>query len=423
MDLRPCDHQVAGHLFEQGKAGCLVDDRGHFYKPIQPGPRGDREKNFYLLVKEQKEHDMSDYIGGKWSPSIMDAFVYIIDGGSFEKAIRKAISAHECKAEVQDLHGDVLLSRMPTFSRNKSILYEGMRKPINVLQKDEFGLVGGTTVSEEDIVWSDDEETSLWSALDDSIQGCQSHTPVANFDWSIKQHDDVSEESLARIRNLPFILRNGPLLKAIPKFHNVLCRDGQTLLELEDVARMYDRPAIMDIKIGKQTWYNGADDAYIERCKLKDSNTTQGELGFKICGMQVFRHSVGGYWRASKKWCKTITSSTVDCALESFVHNENGLRPADVYGGTKGVLHQLSLLEDWFMFQSEFRFFSSSILILYEGKATSAAEANVTIRMVDFAHTFQHVGNSNDVPTRDENYLEGLKSFKSKLLTILNRSG
>lgn len=37
-------------LRADGKAGSLVDDRGHFYKPLQRGPRGDRERAFYDAV-------------------------------------------------------------------------------------------------------------------------------------------------------------------------------------------------------------------------------------------------------------------------------------------------------------------------------------------------------------------------------------
>ncbi len=35
-----------------GKAGSLIDDRGHFYKPLQRGPRGDRERAFYAAIAE-----------------------------------------------------------------------------------------------------------------------------------------------------------------------------------------------------------------------------------------------------------------------------------------------------------------------------------------------------------------------------------
>ena len=62
---------------------------------------------------------------------------------------------------------------------------------------------------------------------------------------------------------------------------------GRHLLELEDVAQHYHRPSIIDIKVGYQTWYPGAEEAYIQRCRAKDAATTQAALGFKICGMQV----------------------------------------------------------------------------------------------------------------------------------------
>lgn len=37
--------------------------------------------------------------------------------------------------------------------------------------------------------------------------------------------------------------------------------------------------------------------------------------------LQVFRHGAGGYWRASKRWCKTLPAELVDKALFSFAHN------------------------------------------------------------------------------------------------------
>ena len=59
------------------------------------------------------------------------------------------------------------------------------------------------------------------------------------------------------------------------------------MLELEDVAQQYHRPSIIDIKVGYQTWYQGAEEGYIQRCQAKDAATTQAALGFKVCGMQV----------------------------------------------------------------------------------------------------------------------------------------
>ena len=49
---------------------------------------------------------------------------------------------------------------------------------------------------------------------------------------------------------------------------------------------------------------------------------------------------------------------------------ENGIRPEHVYGGAHGAISQLQALESWFEVQREFHFYSSSVLILYEGGAT-----------------------------------------------------
>ncbi|KAJ4829556.1 Inositol polyphosphate multikinase beta [Turnera subulata] len=45
--LKIPEHQVAGHQAGDGKLGPLVDDSGHFYKPLQDGKRGSRELAFY----------------------------------------------------------------------------------------------------------------------------------------------------------------------------------------------------------------------------------------------------------------------------------------------------------------------------------------------------------------------------------------
>uniref|UniRef100_A0A0D9VGI1 Inositol polyphosphate multikinase n=1 Tax=Leersia perrieri TaxID=77586 RepID=A0A0D9VGI1_9ORYZ len=46
-DLRPPEHQVAGHRASTDKLGPLVDGTGLFYKPLQAGDRGEHELAFY----------------------------------------------------------------------------------------------------------------------------------------------------------------------------------------------------------------------------------------------------------------------------------------------------------------------------------------------------------------------------------------
>ena len=65
--------------------------------------------------------------------------------------------------------------------------------------------------------------------------------------------------------------------------------NGGRFLELEDVAHGYRRPCIMDVKLGRQTWYPGADPSYIQRCRARDAATMQAVVGFRICGLQVHK--------------------------------------------------------------------------------------------------------------------------------------
>lgn len=63
---------------------------------------------------------------------------------------------------------------------------------------------------------------------------------------------------------------------------------------------------------------------------------------------------------------------------------EAGLTPKDIYGGPRGAIAQLAGLTAWFAQQTEFCFYSSSVLIIYEGAATTADGAAVSIRLVTF---------------------------------------
>lgn len=308
LHLQPCKHQVAGHLFEEGKAGSLVDEKGHFYKPVQNGPRGRREREFYERVRSELRT---------------------------EKAARLRLGAQ-------------------------------------------------ASVSED--VSDDDDQASVSGRSDD--------------------------ESDAQTK-LPFSVRNAAMLATVPRFFGVVEMDNVTLLELEDVAKRYRHPSIIDIKLGFRTWYPTADQRYIDKCKAKDASTTQAALGFKICGMQVYRACQRGYWRASKRWCKQLPQDAVNKALIRFANNEAGLRPIDIFGGRSGSIAQLQQLEQWFQTQREFFFYSSSVLIIYEGDAETAEEARVTIKLVDFAHTFPSDGR------KDTNFVAGITALIDGLTNVL----
>ena len=74
-------------------------------------------------------------------------------------------------------------------------------------------------------------------------------------------------------------------------------------------------------------------------------------------------------------------------------------------------------LRNWFQAQGMFKFYSSSILIMYEGDETENVEdLNVRVRWVDFAHTFPTEG------VKDRNFQDGLSSLMEWLVGVSEES-
>ena len=63
--------------------------------------------------------------------------------------------------------------------------------------------------------------------------------------------------------------------------------------------------------------------------------------------------------------------------------------------------------------QRDFFFYSSSVLIIFEGDAETAEDARVAIRLVDFAHTFPSDGK------KDTNFIAGLRALIKALTAVI----
>ena len=63
--------------------------------------------------------------------------------------------------------------------------------------------------------------------------------------------------------------------------------------------------------------------------------------------------------------------------------------------------------------QREFYFYSSSVLLIYEGDVSDAADAQLSVRLVDFAHTFASDGK------KDANFLAGLRALIKALQGVV----
>eukprot|EP00210_Caulerpa_lentillifera_P007598 g7256.t1 len=260
--LKLCNHQVAGHLPEDGKGGSLIDEQGKFYKPLQSDLRGITELNFYNKVFSNKIIHLED--------------------------------------------------------RNE-------------------------------------------------------------VDVKAELHEFVS------------------------RFFGTISIAGKPYLILQDAVYGYEKPCIMDVKIGYRTWYSTASEEYKEKAKKKDSLSTQGTLGFRICGWQTYNKTEMKFHRMSKHECKTLKENLICETLIKFADNTSGLNLREVY---YGAICKVKELYNWCQRQEMFNFYSSSILLIYEGEAESEKELRVQIKLIDFAHAYP-IANG----IKDTNFQDGLMSF------------
>lgn len=182
-------------------------------------------------------------------------------------------------------------------------------------------------------------------------------------------------------------------------------------IALEDINRCFSRPCVMDCKIGTRHY---DDDASVEKRRrhiAKANATTSAKCGVRYMGMQSFKRaeacSRDGIFETTDKYHGRKLREP-DLLLEAtwFFHDNFHVRVDCI----KLVLEQLTRLQTWLVAQNHFYFYSSSLLLVYEGALPNETPPRVDVRMIDFAHTVLSQGQ------RDDGYLKGI----NYLIRVMN---
>lgn len=246
-------------------------------------------------------------------------------------------------------------------------------------------------------------------AVEDSAEECGHAYAV------VKSTREKSDETLVALRT--FYARRVP---TCPTTNAALDVDGY--LRLENLTKGYERPCVIDLKIGTRTWDRKHAREYAEKRARSDEGTTHGTLGFKLCGAQMFTAD-GRLIRLSRAQCKAIRTDetlTKDL-LEDFVRDP---ATGKVHKWFWPALLRQLLSEPLRAFRH--RLVGSSLLVIYEsGKLSQsqrgfeeeicARESKLEARYIDFCHAVP----KESADEVDENFEGGLRLFQRFVETMM----
>lgn len=189
-------------------------------------------------------------------------------------------------------------------------------------------------------------------------------------------------------------------------------RKPRLSITLEDINRAFILPCVMDCKIGTRHYDDDASEEKRRRHIRKANATTSAKCGVRYTGMQSLKRSddssstAGVFESRNKYHGRTLKEPDLVPEATWFFHDGHRVRTECV----RQILERISQLRRFHDKQHHFYFYSSSLLLVYEGALPNVAPPRVEVRMIDFAHTVLSNGN------RDDGYLLGI-NYLTRILT------
>lgn len=209
----------------------------------------------------------------------------------------------------------------------------------------------------------------------------------------------------------------------VPKYYGTIeDESGNTWMQIGNLVAGMKDPVVMDLKVGVRSWGVSGDAARTKSKQMKALNTTSGTLGLVVTGCTIPgpKYEAGTGESVGRRAGDHITAEKMPDVLRRFLVTEARVRQARFFTSSLLAL---------FRTQSDYAFFSSSLLIAYD--AALGDDAPLKVTMIDFCHTHtmaemqaeaEEAGFGDSFCARDLSYIRGLASLVDMLDTILATS-
>lgn len=388
--------QVGGVSFDKRPVKTLKPD--YVLKPLHSDSRGIREIAFYEALKLASQH------GGR--------------NRNNEAAVAAAAAMTAGGADRK--------SGAPT-----SAVGQGTKGVINTY--DALAMLVAIFV--EDAVVAESEHTvfSSWKAMRREIELLRRLSTFTAQYYGVVGQGAVTADPT-----------ESPTVAPLPTMEPRLISSEAHIL-LSDVTINFSKPCAIDLKMGQQSYEPDA--PLDKRERERNKYTQQIEFGFRIVGMRVYDPSHPesdsyGFRSFDKFFGRSL--GTRDDVMEAFrtffsvsgeyaSKNGNdaslpwraaGFNDSVAFSSGRQVrtrvisnlLSQLRVIRGWFEENTALGFYSSSILMVYEGDMSVGSNRDVTnLKMIDFGHVRRQAGG-------DVGYLHGVNTVIGMFNEILHDS-